>query len=42
MPVYNVAVHVIGRDFWVFDLEVKDEPERPAAVEVEETAGKSA
>jgi uncharacterized protein len=21
-PVYNVAVHVTGRDFWVFDLEV--------------------
>jgi Icc-related predicted phosphoesterase len=21
VPVYNVAVHVIGRDFWVFDLE---------------------
>ena len=41
VPVYNVAVHVIGRDFWVFDLEVKDEPERPAAVEVEETAGTS-
>jgi Icc-related predicted phosphoesterase len=22
VPVYNVAVHVTGRDFWVFDLEV--------------------
>jgi Icc-related predicted phosphoesterase len=21
IPVYNVAVHVTGRDFWVFDLE---------------------
>ena len=21
MPVYNVAVHVMGRDFWIFDLE---------------------
>jgi Icc-related predicted phosphoesterase len=21
-PVYNVAVHVTGRDFWIFDLEV--------------------
>jgi len=21
IPVYNVAVHVIGRDFWIFDLE---------------------
>ena len=24
-PVYNVAVHVMGRDFWIFDLE----PARP-------------
>jgi uncharacterized protein len=22
VPVYNVAVHVTGRDFWIFDLEV--------------------
>ena len=22
VPVYNVAVHVTGRDFWVFELEV--------------------
>jgi Icc-related predicted phosphoesterase len=21
VPVYNVAIHVIGRDFWIFDLE---------------------
>jgi Icc-related predicted phosphoesterase len=21
IPVYNVAVHVLGRDFWIFDLE---------------------
>ena len=21
IPVYNVAVHVTGRDFWIFDLE---------------------
>jgi Icc-related predicted phosphoesterase len=36
VPVYNVAVHVIGKDFWVFDLEVKDRvPDRPVAVEVE-------
>jgi Icc-related predicted phosphoesterase len=35
VPVYNVAVHVIGRDFWVFELEPKQrEPERPVAVEV--------
>jgi Icc-related predicted phosphoesterase len=39
VPVYNVAVHVIGRDFWVFDLEVKDRTsERPVTVEVERTA----
>jgi Icc-related predicted phosphoesterase len=31
-PVYNVAVHVTGRDFYVFDLEVT--PRRPA-IEVE-------
>jgi len=22
VPVYNVAVHVTGRDFWIFDLEI--------------------
>jgi hypothetical protein len=21
IPVYNVAVHVMGRDFWIFDVE---------------------
>jgi Icc-related predicted phosphoesterase len=37
VPVYNVAVHVIGRDFWVFDLEVTDRlADRPVAVEVED------
>jgi Icc-related predicted phosphoesterase len=36
VPVYNVAVHVIGKDFWVFDLDVKERTlERPVAVEVE-------
>jgi Icc-related predicted phosphoesterase len=36
VPVYNVAVHVIGRDFWVFDLEPKVQAaERPVAIEVE-------
>lgn len=36
VPVYNVAVHVIGRDFWIFDLEPKVEAaERPVAIEVE-------
>jgi Icc-related predicted phosphoesterase len=33
VPVYNVAVHVTGRDFWVFDLEVKQVGQ--TAVEVE-------
>ncbi len=33
VPVYNVAVHVTGRDFYVFDLEVT--PQGPAGVEVE-------
>ena len=36
VPVYNVAVHVIGKDFWIFDLEPRTlAPERPVAVEVE-------
>jgi len=36
VPVYNVAVHVIGRDFWIFDVAPKEAvSERPAAVEVE-------
>jgi Icc-related predicted phosphoesterase len=30
VPVYNVAVHVMGRDFWIFDLEG-----RPGHTEVE-------
>jgi Icc-related predicted phosphoesterase len=39
VPVYNVAVHVMDRDFWVFDLEVKERTsDRPVAVEVEEPA----
>jgi Icc-related predicted phosphoesterase len=32
-PVYNVAVHVTGRDFYVFGLDV--EPRRHPAIEVE-------
>ena len=24
VPVYNVAVHVMGRDFWVFELDAED------------------
>ena len=35
-PVYNVAVHVTGKDFWVFDLEVSA---RRGEVEVEGRAG---
>jgi uncharacterized protein len=38
VAVYNVAVHVIGRDFWVFDLEVQERTsDRPVTVEVEGT-----
>jgi Icc-related predicted phosphoesterase len=34
VPVYNVAVHVIGRDFWVFELDVGQRaPTAPVAVE---------
>jgi Icc-related predicted phosphoesterase len=36
VPVYNVAVHVINRDFWVFDLEPPDRTgDRHVSVEVE-------
>lgn len=35
VPVYNVAVPVIGRDFWVFELDGAVEPEEPADVQVE-------
>jgi hypothetical protein len=33
IPVFNVAVHVIVRDFWIFDLEG---PRRRSHVDVEE------
>lgn len=33
VPVYNVAIHVTGRDFWIFDLEVAARGQ--AEVEVE-------
>ncbi len=34
VPVYNVAVHVIGREFWVFELEAQvGSPSPPLAVE---------
>jgi Icc-related predicted phosphoesterase len=35
-PVYNVAVHVLGKDFWIFDLEVSAQR---GEVEVEGPAG---
>src|SRR5436309_6925193 len=34
VPVYNVAVHVMGRDFWVFELDAEQRsPSPPVAVE---------
>lgn len=34
VPVYNVAVHVMGREFWVFELDAElREPAPPVAVE---------
>ena len=34
VPVYNVAVHVIGREFWVFELDAeRHAPAPPVAVE---------
>jgi Icc-related predicted phosphoesterase len=34
IPVFNVAVHVIGRDFWTFELEPTGGPEeQPVSVE---------
>lgn len=34
VPVYNVAVHVIGREFWVFELDADDRTaEQPLSVE---------
>jgi Icc-related predicted phosphoesterase len=33
VPVYNVAVHVIGREFWVFELDVEARAAPPLAVE---------
>ena len=34
VPVYNVAVHVIGREFWVFELDAeRREPAPPVAVD---------
>jgi hypothetical protein len=40
VPIYNVAVQVMGRDFWIFDLEGGgagwETP--PASVTVEEAS----
>jgi Icc-related predicted phosphoesterase len=36
VPVYNVAVHVMGREFWVFELDAEQRSPRPPLV-VEET-----
>jgi Icc-related predicted phosphoesterase len=34
VPVYNVAVHVIGREFWVFELDAQQrQPAPPLAVQ---------
>jgi uncharacterized protein len=34
VPVYNVAVHVMGREFWVFELDAeRSAPAAPVAVE---------
>jgi Icc-related predicted phosphoesterase len=35
VPVYNVAVHVLGRDFWIFELDA-DERREPQPVAVDE------
>jgi Icc-related predicted phosphoesterase len=36
VPVYNVSVHVIGREFWVFELDPETRAS-PAPIAVEET-----
>jgi Icc-related predicted phosphoesterase len=33
VPVYNVAVHVMGREFWVFELDADSRDQAPVAVE---------
>jgi hypothetical protein len=34
VPVYNVAVHVMGREFWVFELDAEQRTATsPLAVE---------
>jgi len=36
VPVYNVAVHVMGREFWVFELDAERHASSPPLA-VEET-----
>jgi Icc-related predicted phosphoesterase len=33
LPIYNVSVHVIGREFWVFELDADARPTTPVMVE---------
>ena len=33
VPVYNVAVHVMGREFWVFELDAERAAQAAAVVE---------
>jgi Icc-related predicted phosphoesterase len=34
VPVYNVAVHVMGRDFWIFELDAEQRaPQPPVSVD---------
>jgi hypothetical protein len=34
VPVYNVAVHVMGREFWIFELDAEEHaPAPPLAIE---------
>ena len=40
VPVYNVAVQVIRRDFWFFDLDGGRKPSKPPEVHVETAARK--
>jgi hypothetical protein len=32
VPVYNVSVHVMGREFWIFELS-PEQADRPLVVE---------
>jgi Icc-related predicted phosphoesterase len=41
IPVYNVAVHVTGRDFWIFDLAVEQAGHTAVEVEGRAEGGRS-